>query len=112
VVLELLERVSLGGPVGVAQLCPPGNAGLDAMPLNIIWDLLGKIRDELGSLRPWPYEAHFTPEHVNQLRQLIDTQLASEAPDTRYPGVVLLRPACLTGCFRVRTHAAKLQQLE
>src|ERR1700751_6426602 len=38
--------------------------------------------------RPRSYEAHVAPQHIEELRQLVQTELAQEAPDWRDAGIV------------------------
>src|SRR5690606_1091876 len=62
-------------------------------------------------LRPRSYEAHFTAKHVPQLRQLVQTQPADDAPDT---GSALIVVRCELGSalLCVDSHRTKLHQTE
>src|SRR6185437_7543405 len=56
--------------------------------------------------------AHLTTHHVEELWKLIDSCLADERAHRCDTGVALLSPARSTIAFRIRTHAAKLEQHE
>src|SRR5512134_282477 len=78
VVLKLLERILFGRAVRVAELCPPGDAGLHAVALAVVRDRVLEVVHELRSLRTWADEAHVAAEHVQQLWQLVEPRLAEK----------------------------------
>src|SRR4029077_20880733 len=87
------------------------DAGLHAMALHIIWDLLRQLRYEFGTFGPWADEAHVAAQDIEDLRQLIDAQLADDRAHARHAWIGVLcplRPVQL----RVLSHAAELQHLE
>ena len=55
----------------MVDLRPAGDAGLDAVALPEIGDLLGKSLDELGPLRPGPDQRHLSAQHIEQLWQFV-----------------------------------------
>ena len=72
--------------------------------------------------RPRADEAHLAPEHVDELRQLVERVAAQKPPDARHPRVVgdleharvaarrcLFR--CATSCFRASASAAIVRNL-
>src|SRR6185437_5822837 len=100
------------GPVGITQLRPAGEPGLDAVSLHVIRDALGELAHELRPLRTRADEAHLPPQHVEDLRQLIDAGLAHEGAHPRDARIALRRPLRLSVLLRIDAHAAELQQLE
>src|SRR5882762_7846542 len=50
VILQLLHGILLGRSVRIAQLRPAGDPGLQAMPLEVVRNLLGELRHELRAL--------------------------------------------------------------
>src|SRR5690606_29308965 len=81
-----------------------------AMAQLVVLDLLFQLGDELRAFRSRPDQAHVAAQHVPQLRQLVDAYLADEAPDAGDAIVFLARPARDTILFRIRAHAAELDQ--
>ncbi len=83
------------------------------MPLVVVRDHLAQLLDEVRTLGAGPHEAHVAPEHVPQLRQLVEPRLAHQAAEPGDPRVVLARrPDRPRGLLGVRTHRAPLQELE
>src|SRR5690606_27595905 len=74
VILELLDRILLRGTVRIAELRPPCNARFDRVALPIVRDALVQLLHELGALRARTDEAHLAAQHVQYLRQLIDSR--------------------------------------
>src|SRR6185503_8078484 len=70
--LQLLERILLGRPIGIAKLRPPSESGLHAMPLVVIGNLLGELARELGTLGARSDETHVAFDDVEQLRELVE----------------------------------------
>lgn len=52
---------------------------------EVVWVVLPDLR---WKRRPRSDEAHFAPEHVEQLRDLVEAVLAKYPPESRYSGVV------------------------
>src|SRR5260370_37472305 len=48
----------------VVNLCQPGDAWLDALPLLVERNLLGKDTDKLRTFRPWSDDHHVPLQHV------------------------------------------------
>src|SRR6185312_8290463 len=112
VVLQLLERILLRRPVWIAELRPSGDAGLYAVALHVIRNALGELGDELRALRSGPHQAHLPPQHIEELRQLIQAYLPDQRPDASHAWVALLRPPRSAVDLRVGAHAAKLEHIE
>ena len=66
---------------------------------------------ELGALRPRADEAHFPLEHIPQLRDLINTKLAHQAPDTSDSGILKAGELC-TSRLGVDHHGSELEHVE
>src|SRR5215472_13943695 len=58
------------GAVFEPDLGPSGKAWPHTVTLVEQWNLAFQERAKIGDLRPWTDQAHFTPQHVNELRQL------------------------------------------
>src|SRR5687768_2202991 len=74
IVLQFLGGVLFGGAVGITQLRPAGDAGLDGMAFAIIRNALVELLDEFRTLGARTDEAHLTAQHVENLRQFIDAR--------------------------------------
>src|SRR5215469_3739658 len=81
------------------------------MALYIIRNLLRQLRHELGSLGSWADEAHVAAQHVEDLRQLVDAELADDRAHARDTRIGVLRPLRAVQ-LGVLAHAAELQDLE
>src|SRR5882762_134589 len=68
----LLDRSA----VRVPHLRPARQTRLDAVAQIVEGNLFLQLRDEVGTLWTWPDKAHLAAHHVEQLRQLVDAQLA------------------------------------
>src|SRR5512141_1083978 len=75
IVLQFLNGVVERRTVVIADLRPPGHAGLDAVPYGVIRYLARELVDEVGALGPRPDEAHVADQDVDELRELVDAEL-------------------------------------
>src|SRR3546814_9780347 len=69
------------------------------------------FRSEFRALRARPDETHLALDDVDDLRQLIDSELADDATDIGDPGIVARRPHRPVG-FRIDRHATELDDVE
>src|SRR5881628_714775 len=91
-VTELQLDALLVGDVGAPAYGPQArDARADAQDLP---GALAEIRHFVRDDRPRPDETHVAPEHIEDLRQLVDAELAEESTDASDPRVVpeLSRP--------------------
>ncbi|MPN31307.1 hypothetical protein SDC9_178781 [bioreactor metagenome] len=69
-----------------------------------------ELLDKMRQFRSRAYKAHFSAEHVEELRQFVDAGLADKAAEAGLARVVVGRPG---GVFlAVDAHGAKLIHLE
>src|SRR5581483_4051880 len=108
IVLQLLHPIFHGRTVWIAYLRPAGDARLDGVPVQIVGYPLRQLTHEERPLGAGPDEAHVALQHVEDLRQLIDTKGADDFADARDTVVSLLRPLRRAGAFGVLAHAAEL----
>ena len=106
--LCVLHRRSVGKP----DLRPTRNARFDAVAQVIEPDFLPELIDEGRALWTRPDEAHVTVQNVDQLRQLVDAQLAQDTTDPGHACVLCRCPARDAVLLRVNAHRAELQAAE
>src|SRR5579885_2855695 len=73
------------------DLGPAGYAGLRLVALRIAGDHLAIGNPAslgLQDMRPRPYDRHLTLEHVDELRQFVDSGPPQEPAETRDPRIV------------------------
>src|SRR5687767_170180 len=92
VVSHLLLYIVQIGIVLEIDLGVAGDAGPDALPYLVVRDLHPKVRNDCGPLRARAHHVHLAPQHVDQLRQLVEAELAQPAAQSRDPAVVLAGP--------------------
>src|SRR6185312_16570898 len=68
--------------------------------------------NELRPLRPWPDETHLPAQHVEDLWQLVDANLADDRADAGHAWVFRLRPLSTAVTLGVGTHAAEFEHVE
>jgi hypothetical protein len=112
VVLKFFDGVFDAGAIRVAYLCPAGYAGFDDVAAVVIGNLFAQLIDKKRTFRARPDKAHLPHEHVEQLRQFVNTYAADKASDTRGAVIVLAGPARLAVLFGIAAHAAKFQDGE
>src|SRR5262245_34853788 len=89
--------------------CDPRPQG---MPQVVERDLLLQLLHEVGPLRPWTNERHVSAEHVDQLGQLVEPQLAQKSADSSYPGITLRCPHWPARGFGICPHGTELENFE
>ena len=73
IILNAMIQRRVAAPA--VDLRQASHAGLDLMAQHIFRDRFAKLFDQRRPLRPRPDEAHFTAQHVDQLRQFIQTRI-------------------------------------
>src|SRR5690606_19417557 len=102
------------------DLRPAGHAGLDVLSKHIAAPVFTETFNKFRPLRPRTDQAHLAQQHVEQLRQLIQTGAAQKAAQWRNAFIIRLGPragalATITKHlgFRINVlHRAKLEDLE
>src|SRR5260370_18584061 len=107
VVLQLDNGVLDGVTVFVIDLRPARNSRLDAMALAVVGNLLLEFSDEFGPLRARADDRHIAPQDVEQLRQLIQMELAQPSSYGRNSGIVLLGPHRAAVSLGIGPHGAE-----
>src|ERR1700722_4779171 len=92
VVAQLLERIFNRAAVAIPDLSPAGHARLHRMPRLVQRNRLGQLPDEERTFRTRSDEAHLAPQHVPELRQLVEPGEADETADAGHPMVAVHRP--------------------
>src|SRR5690606_41862502 len=88
-----------------------GNTRFHSMTLIIKRDFFSQLAHEHGALRTRAYKSHVALEHIEDLRQLINSDFSNKGSNPSDPGVIFLRPDRLPALFRINTHAAKLDDI-
>src|SRR5689334_4046090 len=63
----------------LVDLREPGNAGLHALAKGVLVNVLAKTRDDAGPLRSRADNVHVALDDVDELGQLVDSELAHES---------------------------------
>src|SRR4029077_5000324 len=82
------------------------------MTCVIVGDQFSQLLNEHRALRSGTDEAHFTPNHVEELRQFVKPVLSNEPPDACYSRIILLCPLGSFFGLGVDSHGTKLQDIE
>jgi len=61
-----------------ADLPQPGDSRLDAEELGLVDTVLGQLD---VPEHPWTHETHVAPQHIEELRQLVEADPPQEAAD-------------------------------
>lgn len=107
IVLNLDPSVIGIGRIAVHHLGPATDPGPHDMTIHIERDLPLELIDKSALLRSWPNQAHVPFEDVEELRQLVDAQLADHLAHPSDAHIAILSEL-RTVLFRVLAHAAKL----
>src|SRR6185312_17515002 len=83
---HLLGRVGLAAEA--VDLRPTGDAGLDAMAAEIAVDDLGILLVMGDRMRAGPDQRHVSPEHIEELRQLVEAGPPEQPADPGHPWIV------------------------
>src|SRR5947207_1471702 len=110
VIVELRAFDDRCVPAQSVNLGPPCQSGGYPLPIHVPRDRDAELIGEVRALRPWPDEGHLSTEHVDELRQLVDTGPAEEATHRRHSSVGIRRPGGVA--LVVLVEGPKLQQLE
>ena len=86
--------------------------GFHEVTLVIVVDLAEELRHQLRALGTRSHERHVTGEDIEELRQLVDAELAKEAADARRAWIILLSPNRARVLFGVDGHRAELHHFE
>src|SRR5215207_1400947 len=97
----LLER---GVATPAVDLRPAGDARLDLVAEHVLRDAVLELLDEVGPLGAWTDEGHVPPEHVPELRQFVEIELAEPAADRRAARVIVSRPDRTGVVLRAQIH--------
>ena len=111
IVLQFLLGDRNARPVGIIELCPTGHAGFDAVTFIIKNKFFLKVIDKNRSFRSWPNHAHFTDDHVVQLRHFIEVGLAQYVSNGGRTWIIVIRPYG-TGFFSALNHRSELKDLK
>src|SRR5439155_279734 len=83
------------GVVPLVHLSPAGDTGAHPLAAGVRFDLLAQVHEDVGLLRARPHDVHVALQHVEQLRQLVESERAEQSADRRDALVVCLRPYLL-----------------
>src|SRR5438067_422508 len=81
VVLYSLTEVAVASQV--VDLRPAGDAGLHEMFLHVPGKAIAKLGDKIRSLGPRAHQRHVAVEHVEELRQFVQTEAAQQRAERR-----------------------------
>lgn len=98
--------IGIGG-ITVYHLSPAADPGPHDMTVHVEGDLPLELIDEGALLRSRPYQTHVPFEDVEELRQLVNAQLANHLAHPGDAHVTILSELC-TGLLRILAHAAEL----
>ena len=98
VVTELPGGAFIRTRVAAAHLGPARDAGLHQAAALIVWEAALELSDERRLLRPWTDQRHVATEHVPELRELVDVQLAHQPADGENAIVVAAGPLRASAC--------------
>src|SRR5690606_12143561 len=83
--VDLLE--GRGFAAEAVHLGPTGDTGLDALAVGVLGELMAELVIVHQRMRAGTDEAHFTAQHVDQLRQLVDGGAPGKGSDSGDAGV-------------------------
>lgn len=107
IVLDLDAGIIGIGSISVHHLRPTTDPGPHDMTIHVERDLPLELIDESALLRSWPNQAHVPFKDVEELRQLVDAQLADHLAHPGDAHVTVLGKLG-AGFFRILAHAAEL----
>ena len=82
------------------HLCPPCDPGTNGMAFVVIEDALAKLLNKDRPFRTRAYEAHLTPDDIDELRQLIEPKLPKPSPCACDSRIVFRKPIGLLPTLR------------
>lgn len=107
IVLDLDAGIIGIGGITVDHLRPATDPGPHDVTVHVEGDLPFELIDERALLRSWPNQAHVPFKDVEELRQLVDAQLADHLAHPGDAHVTVLGKLG-AGFFRILAHAAEL----
>lgn len=107
IVLDLDAGIIGIGGITVDHLRPATDPGPHDVTVHVERDLPFELIDERALLRSWPNQAHVPFKDVEELRQLVDAQLADHLAHPGDAHVAVLGKLG-AGFFRILAHAAEL----
>src|SRR5690606_21061209 len=81
-------RIS-AGCIPLHDLRPASDTGTHDVAVAVERDFLVKAFDKGLLFRSWTDQTHLTLEHVDELRYLVDSQLANDVANARDPLIIL-----------------------
>jgi len=87
-------------------------AASNGVPQMVIRVFVRKLAGELGALRPRPHKTHITPEHVPELRKLIQARTAEVITNARASRITRHRPNRSKVAFRLFAHRSEFDHGE
>src|ERR1019366_7847004 len=101
------------------DLSPASDPRLDAVAVLVSRHVASELGDELGPLGTGPDAAHDTAQHVDQLRELVEREIAQHTSGGRAP-ILALNPAGSQTFGRLElilrgnreSHGAELEHVE
>src|SRR6187549_1802481 len=94
------------------DLRPARNPALDVVPRHVFRHFLPESLEEERALRPRPDNAHLAPQHVEELRKLVQIRAAQPAAERRNMTIVLYSPVRVRIQRRFLPHRAELDYPE
>ncbi|MNG83921.1 hypothetical protein D3C79_426540 [compost metagenome] len=111
IVLDLDAGIISIGGIAVHHLSPAADPGPHNMTIHVERDLPLELIDESALLRSRTDQAHVPFKDIEELRQLVDTQLADHLAHPGDTHVTVLGKLG-AGFFRILAHAAELVDAE
>src|SRR6266487_7015513 len=107
IVFEFLDRILIAFSVRIIHLRPAGDARLHQVPKMIERNCFLVALSASDPFRTRTDQAHFATKYVEELRQLIETQLSDPTPRARHAGIVLPGVSVARFFTRMHHHRAK-----
>src|SRR3977135_1546831 len=82
------------------------------MPRIIVSNLMFEGGNQFGPLRTRTNQAHFTPENIPELWNLVDVPSSHESANFEASRIILTRPSRLSWGLRVEAHTADFNNIE
>src|SRR5690606_37403490 len=105
--LQLPSHIVLARVVFLVHLRRTADPRKPTLPLLVANDPLAQLEEEVRLLGTRSHDVHLATNHVDQLRQLSQTELAENSADGGDPRIILLRPDLLR-LRRCHVHRAEL----
>src|SRR5207247_9329890 len=92
IVTKLFNCVFDRSPIGILNLRPAGKAWLHNVALRVVRNDRSQLLDEHRALRAWAHEIHLSADHVDELRELVESQLPNDASNPGNARIVFFGP--------------------